>query len=382
MRSCKRLAMPPIPALLRLSFGLLIAALVPLQASIRIGEYASLTGKEAAFGQSSHRGTVLAIEQANAAGGVLGQAIELITEDNQSKPGESVTAVKKLIARDKVVAVLGEVASSRSLEGASVCQALKIPMVSPFSTNPKVTQMGTCIFRICFIDPFQGELLANFAIQRLEKRRVAVMTSSSAAYSVGLSKYFGEALQQKGGELVADLKYSEGDKDFKAQLTSIKAAAPELLVVTGYYTEAALICRQARQLGLNMPILAGDGCDAPELIQIGGEAVEGFHISTHFSVENKTPKAEAFIKSYQARYGMEPDASAALGYDSALVLLEALRRAGGTSSKALCKALAETKDFEAVTGKITLDENRNARKSAVIMKVQDGRWRFVEAVQP
>ena len=364
---------------LALATGLLVS---PASAVIRVGEYASLTGKEAAFGQSSHKGTQLAIDEANAAGGVLGQQLELVVEDNQSKPGESVTAVKKLIARDRVVAVLGEVASGRSLEGASVCQAFKIPMVSPFSTNPKVTQIGDHIFRVCFIDPFQGSLLARFAKEKLKAGRAAVLTSSQAPYSVGLTKFFTEAYTGLGGTIVADLKYAEGDKDFKAQLTSIKASKPEVIIVTGYYTEAALICRQARQLGIEAPIMGGDGCDAPELIQIGGKDVEGFHVSTHFSAENKSPRALAFIQAFQKRHGVEPDASAALGYDSALVLIDALRRANSTQAPALREALANTRDFEAVTGSITIDAQRNARKPAVILKVSEGRLRFVETVNP
>ncbi len=364
---------------LALAAGLFVS---PASAAIRVGEFASLTGKEAAFGQSSHKGTQLAIDEANAAGGVLGQQLELVVEDNQSKPGESVTAVKKLIARDRVVAVLGEVASGRSLEGASVCQAFKIPMVSPFSTNPKVTQMGDHIFRVCFIDPFQGALLARFAKEKLKAGRAAVLTSSQAPYSVGLTKFFTEAYTGLGGTIVSDLKYAEGDKDFKAQLTSIKANKPEVIIVTGYYTEAALICRQARQLGIEVPIMGGDGCDAPELIQIGGKDVEGFHVSTHFSAENKSPRALAFIAAYQKRHGVEPDASAALGYDSALVLIDALRRARSTQAPALREALANTRDFEAVTGSITIDAQRNARKPAVILKVSEGRLRFVETVNP
>jgi len=366
-----------LPTLLTVLFAAQAAV-----AAIRIGEYASLTGKEAAFGQSSHQGTVLAIDELNAAGGLLGERVELLTEDNQSKPGESVTAVKKLIARDKVCAMLGEVASGRSLEGASVCQAFKIPMVSPFSTNPKVTELGDYIFRVCFTDPFQGSLLARFAHERLHSRKAAILTSVSAAYSVGLTKYYTESFTALGGRIVADQKYGEGDKDFAAQLTAIKAAAPDVLVVTGYYTEAALICRQARQLGLTVPILGGDGCDAPELISIGGKDVEGFHVSTHFSAEDKSPRALTFIEAYTRRHGQAPDASAALGYDSAMVLADAIRRAGKAEPKLIRAALAATRDFPAVTGLITIDEKRNARKPAVILSVRDGALHFVESVAP
>ena len=223
--------------------------------TVKIGEYASLTGKEAAFGQSSHKGTLLAIEEINAAGGVLGKKVELITEDDQSKQGESATIVKKLISRDKVVGILGEVASMRSLEAAPICQAYRIPMISPSSTNPKVTEIGPYIFRVCFIDPFQGTVMAKFAKDTLKLHRVALLTSVSSAYSVGLAKYFKERFVADGGEIVIDQKFTEGDKDFNAQLTAIKAAGVEGIFVPGYYTEAALICRQARELDMSMPCL-------------------------------------------------------------------------------------------------------------------------------
>ena len=257
--------------------------------AIKVGEIASLTGKEAAFGQSSHKGTVLAIEELNRAGGILGQQLELVSEDNQTKAGESATIARKLISRDKVVALLGEVASSRSLEMAPIAQSSHIPMISPSSTNPAVTETGDYIFRVCFIDPFQGVVMAKFARDTLKVRKVALLTSVSSAYSVGLAKYFKERFVADGGELVMEQKFSEGDKDFKAQLTAIKAAGVDGIFVPGYYTEAALICKQARDLGLALPIFGGDGWEAPQLTEIGGRAVEGTYYSTHYSPENMTP---------------------------------------------------------------------------------------------
>ncbi|HTJ78938.1 MAG TPA: ABC transporter substrate-binding protein [Rariglobus sp.] len=350
---------------------------------IRVGEFASLTGKEAAFGQSSHKGTVLAIEELNAAGGVLGKKIDLISEDNQSKPGESSTIVKKLITRDQVVALLGEVASSRSLEAAPIAQAAKIPMISPSSTNPAVTATGDCIFRVCFIDPFQGTALAKFALSHLKAKRVAVLTSVSSAYSVGLSKYFHEEFLKDGGDIVADLKYSEGDKDFNAQLTTIRAAKPDAIFVPGYYTEVALIAKQARELGITVPLFGGDGWEAPELLTIGGKAVEGCFYSTHYSPDIPTEAVQTFVKKFRARYnGETPDAMAALGYDSAMVLADAVKRAGTTDSAKLRDAIAATKDFEGVTGKTSIDADRNASKAAVILEVKDGKFTFVESVAP
>ena len=353
------------------------------QPAIVVGEFASLTGKEATFGQSSHKGTVLAIEQINAAGGVLGLPITLITEDDQSKQGESATIVKKLISRDKVVAILGEVASMRSLEAAPICQAAQIPMISPASTNPDVTEMGDYIFRVCFIDPFQGKVMAKFARDTLKLHRVAVLTSVSSAYSVGLAKYFKETFVANGGEIALEQKYSEGDKDFKAQLTAIKAANVEGIFVPGYYTEAALISRQARELGLNYPLFGGDGWEAPQLIEIGGKAVEGIYYSTHYSPENDAPIVQDFVKKFRARFGGEtPDAMAALGYDSAMVLADALRRADTTEAAKLRDALAATRDYEGVTGKTTIDADRNASKAAAIITIKDGKFRFVETVEP
>ncbi len=373
----------PLPRLLLSALAL--ASLPPAafaQEVIKIGEFASLTGKEAAFGQASHKGTTMAVEELNAAGGVLGKKLQLITEDNQSKSGESATITKKLISRDKVVALLGEVASSRSLEAAPVAQQARIPMITPSSTNPKVTEMGNYIFRVCFIDPFQGAALAKFARTTLKANKVALLTSVSSPYSVGLSKYFREPFVAAGGKIVAEQKYSEGDKDFKAQLTAIKALAPDAILASGYYTEAALICKQARDLGIKVPVFGGDGWEAPALIAIGGTAVEGAYYSTHFAPVIPTPEAQGFVKRYEARWGDKPDAMAALGYDSAMVLADAIKRAGTTEGPKLRDAIATTKNFRGVTGMTTLDAKRNATKAAVILTVKNGKFVLVDTVLP
>ncbi|MEY4688475.1 MAG: hypothetical protein RIR76_2498 [Verrucomicrobiota bacterium] len=350
---------------------------------IKVGEFASLTGKEAAFGQSSHKGTLLAVEEINAAGGVLGRKIQLITEDNQSKAGESATIAKKLISRDKVVALIGEVASMRSLEAAPIAQQFRIPMISPSSTNPKVTEIGNYVFRVCFIDPFQGVVMAKFARNSLKLKRVAVLTSVSSAYSVGLAKYFKERFTQDGGAIALEQRFTEGDKDFKAQLTAIKAANVDGIFLPGYYTEAALVCKQARDLGLNLPLFGGDGWEAPQLISIGGAAVEGTYYSTHYSPENKSPAVSGFVERFRKRWNNEvPDAMAALGYDAAMVLADAIKRAGTTDSAKLREALAATKNLPGVTGDTTLDAQRNASKAAVVIAVRDGKFKFLETVAP
>lgn len=348
---------------------------------IPIGEYASLTGQTASFGQSSHKGTALAIEEVNAAGGVLGKPLKLYTEDDQSKAGEAATVVRKLISRNDVVAVLGEVASSRSLEAAPIAQAAKIPMISPSSTNPKVTEVGDYIFRICFIDPFQGTVLSKFALDRGWKQ-VAVLTDVKQDYSVGLSHFFKDHFAKNGGTLVSEQSYSSGDKDFKAQLTSIKTANPQAILLSGYYTEAGLIATQARQLGITVPLLGGDGWDSPSLVEVAGQAMEGNFFSNHFSVEDPAPQIQEFIKKYQAKYNEVPDAMAALGYDSAMILVEAIRRAGTTESAKLRDAIAATKDFKGITGNITLDPQRNATKPAVILTIKDGKFKYVDTVAP
>ncbi len=350
---------------------------------IIIGEFASLTGKEATFGISSNEGTKLAIEEINASGGVLGKPIKLLTEDNQSKAGEPANVVNKLISKDGAVAILGEVASSRSLEAAPICQQNGIPMVSPASTNPKVTETGDFIFRVCFIDPFQGTVMANFATNTLKAKKVAIFTDVKSDYSKGLAKFFKEGIAKNGGQVVAELDFNGGDKDFKAQLTAIKSAGPDAIFVPGYYTDVALIAIQAKQLGLNVPLCGGDGWESQTLLDIGKDAVEGHYFSTHYAADAATPKVAAFVEAYKKRYnGKTPDAMAALGYDSAMILVDAIKRAGSTDGKAIRDALAATKDYDAVTGKISIDSNRDASKSAVILQVKDGKFKYVDTVAP
>ena len=351
--------------------------------AIVVGEFASLTGKEATFGISSHEGTQLAVEELNAGDGVLGKKISLVTEDNQSKPGESANAVNKLIAKDGAVAILGEVASSRSLEAAPICQKEGVPQISPSSTNPKVTETGDYIFRVCFIDPFQGTVMANFAKKTLKAQKIAVFTDVKSDYSKGLAKFFKEAFIAGGGQIVAELDFNGGDKDFKGQLTSIKGTNPEGVFVPGYYTDAALICIQAKEVGLHVPIFGGDGWESEKLTEIGKDAVEGTYFSTHYSPDAGGPKGAAFVAAYKKRYnGKLPDAMAALGYDSAMILADAMKRAGGTDGAKVRDALAATKDYDAVTGKITINAKRDAEKSAVILQVKNGKFAYVETIAP
>jgi branched-chain amino acid transport system substrate-binding protein len=349
---------------------------------IVVGEYGSLTGTTATFGISTKNGIDMAIDETNQAGGLLGKQVRVIVEDDQGRPEEAQTVVTKLITRDRVVAVLGEVASSRTLAAAPVAQQNGIPMISPSSTNPRVTEVGNYIFRVCFIDPFQGFVMAKFATETLKLTDVAVLRDIKNDYSVGLADVFVENIRQMGGTVVSDQSYSEGDTDFSAQLTSIKARNPQAIFVPGYYTEVGLIARQAKSLGITVPLLGGDGWDSPRLWDIGGEALNGSYYSNHSSMDDPNPAIQKFVADYRARFGEAPDALAALGYDSAMILFDAIRRANSTEPVAIRDALAATENFPGITGNITMDENRNPVKPAVVLKVQDGALEFVESVSP
>ncbi len=349
---------------------------------ILIGEYGSLTGTTATFGQSTNNAIQMAFDEINAAGGLLGKKVRVAVEDDQSKPEEAATAVTKLINQNHVVAMLGEVSSSRSLAAAPICQANAVPMISPSSTNPRVTQVGDYIFRVCFIDPFQAEVGARIAWEILKVKKVAILSDVRNDYSVGLQTFFRSHFKQFGGEVVAEQSYSEGDSDFRAQLTQIKSANPEAIYVPGYYTEVATIARQARELGITVPLIGGDGWDSPRLWEIGGEALNGCMFSNHYSVDDPSPAVQKFVADYRKRYNQVPDALAALGYDAARILADAMTRAGSSKGDKVRDALAATKDFAGVTGSITINSERNAVKPAVVLKIENGKFVFVTSVKP
>lgn len=349
---------------------------------IRIGEVGSMTGGEATFGISTHRGIELAIKEVNAKGGVKGKKLELISLDDQGKPEEAATAVTKLITQNRVTAILGEVASSRSLAMAPIAQQNQIPMISPSSTNPRVTEQGDYIFRVCFIDPFQGYVMAKFARENLSYTKVAILRDVKNDYSVGLADYFTKTFVDKGGEIVVDQSYSAGDIDFKSQLTAIRATSPQAIFVPGYYTEVGLIARQAKELGLDVPLLGGDGWDSPKLKEIGGINITGSYFSNHYSNQDTTPHVQKFVAAYKKDYGDIPDGLAAMGYDAALVLIDAMNRAPSFNTSDLRDAIAATKDYAGVTGTISIDSQRNAVKSAVVLKVEDEGFRLSARVEP
>lgn len=350
---------------------------------ILIGEYASLTGSEATFGQSSHNGLVLAVEEINSTGGILGKQVKLITEDNQGKPSETQTVVQKLINRDKVVAIIGEVASSRSKAGAPICQAAKIPMITPASTNPEVTTIGDYIFRVCFIDPFQATVMSKFAINSMKVTKVALLVDQKNAYSTGLAENFEQIFKGMGGEITDIQKYSAGDKDFKAQLTSIKAKNPEAIFIPGYYTDVNLISIQAREIGLTCPLFGSDGWESEKLTEgKAKDALEGSFFSTHVSTDDPSPKIQEYIKKYKAKYNKEPDAMSFLAYDAGMILFDAIKKAGNTEGVNIKNELAKVKDYPGITGIITINGDRNAIKPAVVLEIKDGKFVYKETIAP
>lgn len=350
---------------------------------ILVGEYGSFTGGEATFGQSTDKGLKMAFDEKNATGGVKGKKIKLISLDDQGKAEEAAAAVTRLITQNNVVAVIGEVASSRSLAAAPIAQERKIPMISPSSTNPKVTEVGDYIFRVCFIDPFQGTVMAKFAMENLKAKKVAVLRDVKSDYAVGLADFFIKKFKEMGGEIVADESYQGGEMDFKAQLTQIKSKNPQAIFIPGYYTEVGLIARQARALGIKADLLGGDGWDSSKLSEIGGKDINGAYFSNHYTTESTDPVVIDFIKKYKEKFGGElPDGLAALGYDSGKILIEAMERAAEIKPTLIRDELAKTKDFVGVTGKITIDAQRNASKPAVVVKVDGAINRYVTTVAP
>lgn len=351
---------------------------------IVIGHFGSLTGAEATFGISTDNGIQLAIEEINAAGGIGGKKVRLITYDDKGDAREAGTAVTRLVTKDRVVAVLGEVASGLSLAGAPICQENGVPMISPSSTNPKVTKIGDMIFRVCFIDPFQGSVCAKFAQEHegLKATKAAILTDQASPYSVGLQEEFEKAFVAGGGTIVTKQNYQAGDQDFSAQLTAIRGAEPEIIFLPGYYTDVGNIALQAKKLGINTPMLGGDGWDSSKLGQIAGDALDGSFYSNHYSHQDPSPRVQDFIKKYAAKHNQTPDGLAALGYDAARILFEALGRAKSLSGADIAAELAKTKDFDGVTGKISIDAERNAVKPAVILEMKGGEPNFVSSIAP
>jgi branched-chain amino acid transport system substrate-binding protein len=345
---------------------------------IKIGEIDPLTGGVSQFGIGCHQGFQLAIDEINATGGLLGSKVELISEDTASKPGQSSTAIRKLITQDQVLAVLGDATSSASLEAGMVAQSEKVPMITPSATNPRITEIGDFIFRVCFLDEYQGRLLAHFAYNHLKARKIATMTDVKQDYSVDLTRFFKEEFTKLGGAMVREQSYSSGDTDFRAQLSAIRAVRPDAVCVPGYYPEASIMIKQARSVGLTMPFIGCDGWANQSLIDVGGKALDGCYFTNHFSPDDPAPLVRTFVDRFKEKFGKPPDTFSALGYDAARLLAEAIKKASSPDRATVRTALSQITGFEGVTGKISIDARRNASKAGVIVTVKEGKFELVQ----
>ena len=350
---------------------------------IKIGVFEPMTGTSAAGGEMTVEGIKLANEMK---GEVLGKKVKLVVVDNKSDKVEAANAASRLIEKDKVAAIIGSYDSSLSMAAGDIVKNAKVPAVGCSPTNPLVTLNNDYYFRVCFIDPFQGTVMANYAFKELGAKKAAIIQDVTRDYSVGLSKYFVDAFKKLTGDdnsIVGVTSYNTGDQDFSAQLTNVKGLNPEVIFAPGNYGESALLIKQARDLGITIPILGGDTWEAPEFIQIGRKSVEGAVFSTHFTAEAPvTEMSTKFLEAYKNKYNKDANAFSALGFDAYMVILDAIERANSTDPEKIRDAIASTKDFVGATGNITLDENGDAVKSAVIKKVSNGEFKYLTTVEP
>lgn len=350
---------------------------------IVIGAVLPITGDVPTFGKSTKNGIELAVEQYNNAGGINGKKIKLVIQDDENKPESGVAALQKLVDENHVVGVLGSVASKVTLAMAPVATQYKIPMVTGSSTNTKVTSLAgnEFAFRACFIDPFQGKVIAKYSFDTLKAKTAAVIYDVGNDYAVGLAENFKSSFEAAGGKVLTMQTYNAGDQDFNAQLTNIKKLSPDVLIMTDYYQTVGLIAKQARQLGIKSTFLGGDGWDSPDLVKIAGDAINGGYFSNHYSSDDTSTEVVQFLKDYKAKYNETPDALAALGYDAAKMLFEAIKNAKSTDGEAIRQALLKT-DLTSVTGHIKLDANRDPIKPAVMIKIENGKQVFAGKVTP
>jgi len=355
----------------------------PDRSMIKIGYFGDLTGPTFNFGRSAINGVLLAADEVNQAGGINHRRIDVVIEDDKGSPEEAARRTAKLIDKDKVVAIIAGGTSANSRAAAPQAQSSQVPFIAPSSTDPAVTQTGDYIFRACFVDTFQGDVMASFAVNTLKAQKAAILYDFNSPYGRGLTEYFKISFAKLGGRIVSEQTYTQEDADFKGQLSTIRSAEPDVIYIPGYYGDVALIAKQARMIGLTQPLLGGDGWDAPELWQLGGDSLNGSFISTHYSVDDPSPAIQAFVDTYKHRYGnLLPDAHAALAYDAARILFDAMARGGVTDTAKLREALAQTKNFPGVTGIINIDANRNAVKPAVVLKLMDTKFIYQETIQP
>lgn len=356
--------------------------------TIKIGAMYEMTGGQATFGTSAVNGAKLAVKEINAKGGLLGKKVELVVGDNKSEPSEAANITTKLISQDKVIAVMGSTTSSNTLAASNVAMSNKIPLISAAATNPKVTvedngKVKDYIFRACFIDPFQGTVAANFAWTDLKAKTAAIFIDNSSDYSKGLAKFFKDSFLAGGGIVIAEEAYLQKDQDFKAVLTKFVSKKPDIIYVPGYYEEVGKIVKQAREMGIIAPILGGDGLDSPKLLEIAGpDALNNTFLTNHYSPEDKSPAVAQFVEKYKAEYGLVPDAMAALGYDTMMLVAEAIIKGNSTAPDKIKDSLAGIKDFKAVTGNISINSSHDAAKSAVILEYRDGKQIYKTTVKP
>lgn len=356
---------------------------------IKLGANLEMTGGNATFGQSASNGAKLAIKEVNAKGGVLGKQLTLTVADNKSEAAEAGNAMQKLITQDKVVAVIAPIASSSVIAGAQVNQDNKVLAISPTASNPKVTvdpatgKVRDFLFRAAFIDPFQGSVMANFATTTLKAKTAALYIDNSSDYAKGLGQFFKETFIKAGGKIVSEEAYLQKDTDFKATLTKIKAQNPDVVFAPGYYQEVGMLIKQGRELGITVPFLGGDGWDSAKLPEIAGaQALNNTFFSNHYSPDDNSPAVKGFVDAYKKEYNQTPDAFAALSYDATMMVIEAIKRANSADPVKIKDELAKTKDYAAVSGKISLNATHDAVKSAVIIEMKDGKQTFKEKVNP
>lgn len=347
---------------------------------IQIGAVLPLSGDIAALGQSSKNALQLLEEQVNSKGGVLGKKVKFVIEDDENKPANSANVAQKLITQ-KVVGIVGSYSSKCSIAMGPVVNSAKIPMITGTSTNPKVTEAGEYVFRACFIDPFQGTVIAKFASEDLKAKTAAVLYDVGNDYSKGLAEFFQDGFKKAGGNVIGVETYANGDQDFNAQLTKIKALNPDVLILPDMYSNVGLITKQARALGIKATFLGGDGWDSPDLFKIGGDSVNGSYFANHFSPDDTAPAVVQFNKDYKAKFNSTPDATSGLTYDAGSLLIKAIEKAGSTEPDKVKDAM-KSLSVDVVSGKVSFDEKRNPVKSAVMIKVEDGKQKFVKKVNP
>jgi branched-chain amino acid transport system substrate-binding protein len=369
------------------ALSLLLASCSKSKKEIVIGGLFPLSGSTATFGQSSKQAMELAVAEVNQAGGMMVGGTTLpvraVYEDDEGQPEKAANACQKLISKDGIIAIIGAVASKNSLAIAPICQESRVPMISSASTNEKVTEAGDFVFRACFIDPFQGMVMATYAAKTLGAKKAAVIYDNGNDYNKGLAQVFSKKFEEYGGKIVAKEAFTDeaNTVDFKAQLTNIKATAPDFLYCPNYYAADAMIMKQSKEIGLSVPTGGGDGWDSPKLVEIGGQSVEGCMFSNHFSKDDTSAVVRNFVDKYKQKFGAEPDALASLAYDAAVILMSAIKKTGSLDPDALKEAI-RTSPVAGVSGNITFDEKRNPIKSAVILKIKDGKQVFVERVKP